>query len=84
MNVDDERRRLSATWVNFIAAAFVSGGAIAPIAVSSASLQLRWQHLAIGGVSLLAGVLTHLVARAVLRGPGSVKVDKEQHQDDPV
>ena len=73
MNLDEERRRLSATWVNFIAAAFVSGGAIAPIATNSASLQLGWRHLLIGGLSVLAGVVTHLAARAILRIPQSAE-----------
>jgi hypothetical protein len=64
-----ERRRLSAAWLNIVAAGVVSAGVMTPLAAVAVS---GWGErtayaLAVGGASLLIGCGLHLLARAVLR-----------------
>ncbi len=65
MNLGEERRRLSAAWLNTVAAGLVSSGDVAPAVSQIAHEQYQWQHLVLGGV-LVSGVILHLSARALL------------------
>jgi hypothetical protein len=67
--ISQERRRLSAAWLNIVAAGVVSAGimtALAEVAVSGWGERTAYA-LAVGGASLLVGCGLHLLARALLR-----------------
>ena len=66
MNLDDEKRRLSAAWLNIVAAGLVSTGAVAPLVAQAAADAAGWRPLAMGVAVLTAGFVLHLVARALL------------------
>ena len=67
--IAQERRRLSAAWLNIVAAGVVSAGVMTPLtAVAITGWGERTAYaLAVGGTSLLIGCGLHLLARAVLR-----------------
>jgi hypothetical protein len=67
--IAQERRRLSAAWLNIVAAGVVSAGVMTPLAeVAISGWGERTAYaLAVGGASLLIGCSLHLLARAVLR-----------------
>ena len=71
--VDDgtaqERRRLSAAWLNIVAAGVVSAGVMTPLAeVAISGWGERTSYaVAVGVASLLIGCGLHLLARAVIR-----------------
>ncbi len=70
MNLDDEKRRLSAAWLNIVAAGLVSTGVVAPLVAQAAADGSGWRPLALGGAVLGGGLVLHLAARALL-GRGS-------------
>jgi hypothetical protein len=66
MNLDDEKRRLSAAWLNIVAAGLVSTGVVAPLVAQAAADASGWRPLAMGGAVLAGGFVLHLAARALL------------------
>jgi hypothetical protein len=68
-NIAEERRRLSAAWLNILAAGVITAGSVAPLPVLVGA---PWSHatgrlLALCLVCLLIGVSLHVVARLLLR-----------------
>ena len=69
--VDNERIKLSATYLNGIAIALMTAGVLAPLVgvVSSAATQVRpWQLAAVVVSCMLASGGLHLIARRLLKG----------------
>jgi hypothetical protein len=68
MDVREERRRLTAAWLNIVAAGVISAGAVAPMiaaAVDGTSEQ-NLRSLALGLASLVCGLGLHAGARALI------------------
>lgn len=69
VHVNQEQRRLSATWLNTIASGVVSAGTCGSLLAYSFGTRpgvTGLQVLAIVGASILAGLLLHLAARSIL------------------
>jgi hypothetical protein len=68
MDVRDERRRLTAAWLNVVAAGVISAGAVGPVIAATATgapgLASRAMALALGCV--ICGVGIHVAARALI------------------
>ena len=67
--IAQERRRLSAAWLNIVAAGVVSAGMMTPLtAVAFSGWGERTSSaVAVGGAAFLLGCGLHLLARAVIR-----------------
>jgi hypothetical protein len=68
-NIAEERRRLSAAWLNILAAGVITAGSVAPLPVLVGA---PWSHatgrlLALCLTCLLIGVGLHWAARLLLR-----------------
>jgi hypothetical protein len=76
MRDNHEQRRLTAAWLNILAAGVVSAGAVGPtvsVALGTRDPDRLCWAAALGGFWLLLGCTVHLVARATiasLRDPG--------------
>ena len=78
--IAEERLRLSAAWLNILAAGVITAGSVAPLAVLASA---GWDHgagrlLAFCGSCLLLGVGLHLAARLLVRrcpDPSAEQVD---------
>jgi hypothetical protein len=70
VNVQNERTRLTATWVNNVAAATVAAGTISPLAALAYGFmgahRAAWIVAALSGAWILAGAGLHAIARAIL------------------
>lgn len=69
VDVNQERRRLSATWLNTIASGVVSAGTCGSLLAYSFGTRpgvTGLQVLAIAAASILTGLVLHLAARAIL------------------
>jgi hypothetical protein len=68
MDVREERRRLTAAWLNIVAAGVISAGAVAPMIAAAANgtseQTIRVLALALG--SLICGLGLHAGARALI------------------
>jgi hypothetical protein len=70
-----ERQKLTAAWLNIVAAGTVSTGAVVQLAAVSSGERAgpaAVQSMATAFAFLLAGVLLHLLARQLI-GPGSAE-----------
>ncbi|HVW91515.1 MAG TPA: amino acid transporter [Devosia sp.] len=68
--IENERVKLSATYLNSLAAAFFAAGVLAPV-IGLFSASSVWQPLQLAAVvasCILLSVALHLAARLVLRG----------------
>ena len=69
MDVREERRRLTAAWLNIVAAGVISAGAVAPMiaAAANGTSEQTLRSLALGLASLVCGLGLHAGARALIR-----------------
>jgi hypothetical protein len=69
--VHNERTKLTATWVNTVAAAFIAAGAVAPVAAILYGLAALpttpARMLALAFICLALGTGIHVIARILLR-----------------
>lgn len=68
---DDERRKLTATWLNSIASGAIVTGFIAPtiaVTLNVANLALGWPAVLVSLAWLAIGCVLHVLARRVVRG----------------
>lgn len=77
--IADERRRLSAAWLNILAAGVITAGSVAPLPVLVGA---PWDHatsrlLALCLTFLLIGFGLHCVARLLLRRSASSRPSTE-------
>ena len=68
MDVREERRRLTAAWLNIVAAGVISAGAVAPMiaAAANGTSEQTLRSLALGLASLVCGLGLHAGARALI------------------
>jgi hypothetical protein len=68
MDVREERRRLTASWLNIVAAGVISAGAVAPMiaAAANGTSEQTLRYLALGLASLICGLGLHAGARALI------------------
>ena len=66
--VHNERTKLSATWVNNLAAGAVVAGVISPMVSIAARGSPSWLPIVVSVIWLFAGVVLHLMARGILGG----------------
>jgi hypothetical protein len=69
--IREERRRLTAAWLNILAAGVISAGAVAPVVstmMAHVSGQVCWA-VGIAAFWLVCGLGLHLAGRAVLGQP---------------
>jgi hypothetical protein len=85
--IQEEQRRLTAAWLNIVAAGVISAGAVAPIVtvlIAQISGQVSWA-IALAAFSIFCGVGLHLAGRAVLgssqQGGATVAGSQEQSRN---
>jgi hypothetical protein len=87
--IQEEQRRLTAAWLNILAAGVISAGAVAPmvtVLIAQVSGQVSWA-IAVAAFSIFGGVGLHLAGRAVLcsskQGRATVSGPQEQTVNKP-
>jgi hypothetical protein len=85
MDVRDERRRLTAAWLNVVAAGVISAGAVGPVIAATArgapELTSRLLALALGCAICGAGL--HAVARALIVAAAATRTKDEHTPETP-
>ena len=77
--VREERRRLTAAWLNILAAGVISAGVVAPLVstlIAQASGQVCWAAV-IAAFWLVFGLGLHLAGRALLGPPSGAANDRQ-------